>query len=288
MSVPVAAELMIHYELTSPTAIAGCLLVGLLVGCFNATLIVFLRVPPLLATLGTMFTIQGLKRWLVDGQTLTTGMRLNDGTVVKGKIAEDFTSIDSKKLLGMPISVYLFLVIALLMPGLPGAHPLRPGVLRGRRQRGSRPAGGTGCGATSSPPTPSPACSRRSPASSSPSRLRQGDVTAGDSSLLDAVAHDARRLRGPRREEAQCARHLRRCGLHRPDPARPDHARPPVLHAGPHQGAGADLRPPDVLLPASARAATAGPVPWHRLPRPPRRAAPARPAWRFDMAERWC
>ena len=45
----------------------------------NAALIVWLHVPPLLATLGTMFTVQGLKKWLVDGQTLTTGMTLPDG-----------------------------------------------------------------------------------------------------------------------------------------------------------------------------------------------------------------
>ncbi|NUP34202.1 MAG: ABC transporter permease [Streptomycetaceae bacterium] len=188
LSVTVAAELMIHYELTGATAIAGCLLVGLLVGCFNATLIVFLRVPPLLATLGTMFTIQGLKRWLVDGQTLTTGMRLNDGTVVKGKFTEDFTSIDSKKLLGMPISVYLFLAIALLMwVFLERTRYGRVFYAVGGNEEAARLAG-TRVRRYKFAAYAISGLLASVAGIILASRLRQGDVTAGDSSLLDAVA----------------------------------------------------------------------------------------------------
>ena len=67
LSVTVAALVMVRWALTGGTAIAACLLAGLLVGCVNAALIVWLNVPPLLATLGTLFTVQGLKRWMVDG-----------------------------------------------------------------------------------------------------------------------------------------------------------------------------------------------------------------------------
>ena len=73
LSVTVAAVVMVREALTGGTAIIACLLAGLLVGCVNAALIVWLNVPPLLAALGTMFTVQGLKRWLVDGQTFCLG-----------------------------------------------------------------------------------------------------------------------------------------------------------------------------------------------------------------------
>lgn len=188
LSVTVAALTMIRFALTGPTALLACLVAGLIVGCLNALLIVKLHVPPLLATLGMMFTIQGLKRYLVSGQTLVTGMTLPDGTSVKGRFTDDFAAIDGKNILGVPISVYLFLLISLVMwiflertrfgrlfyaiggnaeaARLAGAHVRRyqfaayaiSGVL----------AAVAGIILAS--------------------RLRQGDVTAGDSSLLDAVA----------------------------------------------------------------------------------------------------
>ncbi|HTF52143.1 MAG TPA: hypothetical protein VK735_32270, partial [Pseudonocardia sp.] len=105
LSVTVAAVVMIRLALTGPSAIVACLLAGALVGCINAGLIVLLNVPPLLATLGTMFTIQGLKRWLVDGQTLITGMTLPGGGKVSGRFTDDFTAIDGTQVLGVPISV---------------------------------------------------------------------------------------------------------------------------------------------------------------------------------------
>ena len=115
LSVTVAALVMVRWALTGGTAIAACLLAGLLVGCVNAALIVWLNVPPLLATLGTLFTVQGLKRWMVDGQTLISGLTLPSGERLTGRFTDDFTAIDGSQLLGIPLSVYLFVVIAVLV-----------------------------------------------------------------------------------------------------------------------------------------------------------------------------
>ena len=188
LSVTVAALVMIKYALTGPTAIIACLLTGLAVGCFNAVLIVLLNIPPLLATLGTMFTVQGLKRWLVDGQTLVTGMRLQGGEPMKGRFTSDFAAIDSSKFLGLPISVYIFLVLALLMwvflertrygrvfyavGGNPEAARLAGAKVPRFRFAAYAVSGILGAIA----------------GIILASRLRQGDVTAGDSTLLDAVA----------------------------------------------------------------------------------------------------
>ncbi|KRV51292.1 sugar ABC transporter permease [Wenjunlia vitaminophila] len=188
LSVTVAAMMMIQYEFTGPVAILACLIAGMVVGALNGTLIVLLKVPPLLATLGMMFAIQGLKRWLVDGQTLTTGMTLSDGTVVKGNFTDDFTAIDSKEIIGIPLSVYLLLLITLLMwvflertrygrvfhavGGNPEAARLA-GTRVWRYKFGAYVVSGMLAAVAGIVLA---------------SRLRQGDVTAGDSALLDAVA----------------------------------------------------------------------------------------------------
>jgi simple sugar transport system permease protein len=188
LSVTVAAVVMIRLALTGPSAIVACLLAGALVGCVNAGLIVVLNVPPLLATLGTMFTVQGLKRWLVDGQTLITGMTLPSGTTVRGRFTSDFTGIDGNQVFGVPLSVYLFVLIAVLVwLFLERTRYGRVFYAVGGNAEAARLAG---------------ARVRRYQFAAYAisgvlaavagiilaSRLRQGDVTAGDSALLDAVA----------------------------------------------------------------------------------------------------
>lgn len=188
LSVTVAALVMIRYALTGPTALVACLIAGLLVGSINAVLIVLLNVPPLLATLGMMFTIQGLKRYLVDGQTLVTGMTLPSGVQVKGRFTSDFAAIDGKNVLGVPISVYLFVLISVLMwiflertrygrlfYAVGGnAEAARLAGARVRRYQFAAYAISGVLAAVAGIILAS--------------RLRQGDVTAGDSALLDAVA----------------------------------------------------------------------------------------------------
>ena len=188
LSVTVAAVTMVRLALTGPSALLACLLAGALVGCVNAGLIVLLNVPPLLATLGTMFTVQGLKRWLTDGQTLTTGMTLPDGTRMTGRFTDDFAAIDGTQLLGVPISVYLFLIIAVLtwvflertrygrVFYAVGGN-VEAARLAGARVRRYQFAAYAVSGVLAAVAGIVLA-----------SRLRQGDVTAGDSALLDAVA----------------------------------------------------------------------------------------------------
>ena len=144
--------------------------------------------PPLLAALGTMFTVQGLKRWLVDGQTLITGLTLPSGERVTGRFTDDFTAIDGTQLLGIPLSVYLFAVIAVLVwVFLERTRYGRVFYAVGGNAEAARLAGARvrrfqfGAYAMSGVLAAVAGIILAS-------RLRQGDVTAGDSALLDAVA----------------------------------------------------------------------------------------------------
>jgi simple sugar transport system permease protein len=188
LSVTVAALVMVRWALNGTTAIVACLLAGLLVGCVNAALIVLLNVPPLLAALGTMFTVQGLKRWMVDGQTLITGLTLPSGEQLTGRFTDDFTAIDGSQLLGVPLSVYLFAVIAVLVwLFLERTRFGRVFYAVGGNAEAARLAGARvrrfqfGAYAISGLLAAVAGIILAS-------RLRQGDVTAGDSALLDAVA----------------------------------------------------------------------------------------------------
>lgn len=188
LSVTVAALVMIRFNLTGATAILLCLLAGAAVGCLNAVLIVFLKIPDLLATLGVMFTIQGLKKWLVDGQTLTTGMTLPNGEKMPGRFTSEFSAVDGSKLLGIPFSVILLILIGFLVwvflertrygrlfyavGGNPEAARLA-GVHVNRHRFAAYAISGVLASVAGIILA---------------SRLRQGDVTAGDSVLLDAVA----------------------------------------------------------------------------------------------------
>ncbi|MCX4975845.1 MULTISPECIES: ABC transporter permease [unclassified Streptomyces] len=108
LGVTVAAKTMVSYNQVGAVAILAVIAAGALAGLLNALLIVVLKIPDMLATLGTMFVIQGTKLILVDGQSITPGMTQSDGTTAPGRFTEGFLRIDRGTLLGIPVSVLIF------------------------------------------------------------------------------------------------------------------------------------------------------------------------------------
>ena len=112
MSVTVAAMTMVIYAQQGSVAIFAVLLAGAAVGAVNALLIVVLKIPDLLATLAIMFLIQGLKLVPVDGQSVSSGLILRDGTVAKGKFTSGFLEINRGELGPVPYPVVIWAVLA--------------------------------------------------------------------------------------------------------------------------------------------------------------------------------
>ncbi|WP_405926219.1 ABC transporter permease [Streptomyces sp. NBC_00035] len=108
LGVTVAAKTMVSYNQVGAVAILAVIAAGALAGLLNALLIVVLKIPDMLATLGTMFVIQGTKLILVDGQSITPGMTQSNGTTAPGRFTEGFLRIDRGTLLGIPVSVLIF------------------------------------------------------------------------------------------------------------------------------------------------------------------------------------
>ena len=114
LAVQLAAMSMVFYNLTGVVAVGVALLGGLVVGIINAVLIVVCRIPDLLATLGMMFVVQGGKLILVMGQSISSGMVMPNGSTAPGKFDPNFILIDRGAIgpISFPVIIMVVLVVA--------------------------------------------------------------------------------------------------------------------------------------------------------------------------------
>ncbi|PID98604.1 MAG: sugar ABC transporter permease [Actinomycetales bacterium] len=188
LAVQLAAMGMVFYDLTGETAIGFVLIAGIGVGLLNAFLIIICKIPDLLATLGTMFVIQGAKLIPVQGQSVSAGTIMSNGQVAPGKFTASFLAIDRAMIGPVPFPVILMLILTAaswfflsrtkwgrVMYAI-GANPeaarlagVRVGLYRGLAYVLSGLFASVG-------------------GLILVSRIGQGDVNAGASSLLEAVA----------------------------------------------------------------------------------------------------
>ncbi|TKW64906.1 MAG: ABC transporter permease [Paracoccus denitrificans] len=119
-SMMLAAYAQVIWQLGAVEAVVLCLLMGALVGAVNGLLIVKMKVPDLLATLGMMFLLMGLQRIPTEGNSISTGMALPDGSSATGTFSPSFLMLGRHRLDFfienlLPLSVVFLLAIALLV-----------------------------------------------------------------------------------------------------------------------------------------------------------------------------
>ncbi|EYD75551.1 Ribose ABC transport system, permease protein RbsC [Rubellimicrobium mesophilum DSM 19309] len=113
-----SAYVMVVWEMSALAAVVLCLLMGAAVGMINGFLIVKMKVPDLLATLGMMFVLLGVQRIPTEGNSIATGMALPDGTNATGVFSPAFLALGRLRLWNvLPLSVVFLLVIAVLVWG---------------------------------------------------------------------------------------------------------------------------------------------------------------------------
>ncbi len=96
-------------------AIIAALSVGALVGLLNGFLTVQMRIPDLLATLGVMFLLLGLQLIPTEGRSIAAGMILGDGSVASGRFSAAFLELGRTRLFGVvPVPVVIMLVLGLI------------------------------------------------------------------------------------------------------------------------------------------------------------------------------
>lgn len=113
LSTVVTASLMVWYDMPLWLVLLLPLFVGVLVGVVNSFLIVVVGIPDLLATLGMMYIVAGLHRTYTEGYSIYNNMPLTSGGTAPGQLSEAFLWIGQGKMLGLPVPVWIMLVMVL-------------------------------------------------------------------------------------------------------------------------------------------------------------------------------
>lgn len=116
MSVMMASYCMVVLEMSGITALLVCLTIGATIGLINGLLIVKVKIPDLLATLGMMFLIQGLQLIPSGGRSIGTGMMLADGEEAMGMFSESFLYLGQGRVFELiPMPVIFMLILAIIV-----------------------------------------------------------------------------------------------------------------------------------------------------------------------------
>jgi simple sugar transport system permease protein len=106
---------MVVLQLGAAATVALALGAGAAIGLANGLLIVGLRIPDLLATLGMMFLLAGLQLIPSAGRSITTGLILPDGSTAQGAFDSAFLAIGRSHLWGFaPLPVVIVAALALV------------------------------------------------------------------------------------------------------------------------------------------------------------------------------
>jgi simple sugar transport system permease protein len=114
LTVMVAASAMVIHNLSGPAAILLGLGAGLGVGLLNAAMVVLARIPDLVATLATLFLVNGMTLLGVSGQSVAEGMSVN-GTTATGTFSPIFKWLGSGTVAGIHACVIVAGVVFLLV-----------------------------------------------------------------------------------------------------------------------------------------------------------------------------
>ncbi|WP_145489958.1 ABC transporter permease [Yersinia aleksiciae] len=106
----IVVSLFVWYGFGTTGAIVLTLLICTLVGLFNAFLIVVLKIPDMLATLASLFVIQGVAMTYSYGGSITQNMLLPSGDMAEGVVPEMFSALGQ-----VPVIVLIMLAVTIVV-----------------------------------------------------------------------------------------------------------------------------------------------------------------------------
>lgn len=116
LGVMISAYMMVVLEFGGIITIVTVLLLGALIGFINGVLIVRVKIPDLLATLGMMFLVQGLQLIPSGGRSIGRGAVLSGGVTAQGQFADYFLFLGQGRILSIvPTAVTIMVVVAILV-----------------------------------------------------------------------------------------------------------------------------------------------------------------------------
>jgi simple sugar transport system permease protein len=170
-------------------AAVACLVLGIAAGLFNGVLITRLHVPDQLATLGTLFLLAGLQLIPTGGRSLATGTILPDGSEASGTFPAAFLALGRARLFEIvPAPVLVLLVLTLLVSAVMALTRWGRVIYAiGGNETAARLAGAPAARYRVAAYVASGAIASLGGLLIA-ARVGRGDVSAGHSLLLDAVA----------------------------------------------------------------------------------------------------
>lgn len=112
----IAAKIMVIWEMGPVLAIIIPLIVGVLIGCINAFLIIKIGISDMLTTLSMMFVLTGISITFQSGSAIYNYMPLpNNGGMAPGTMSEAYLYIGQGKVFGIPFPVIIMLTVVVLV-----------------------------------------------------------------------------------------------------------------------------------------------------------------------------
>lgn len=115
LAMMLSAISLVVFRLDAPSAIAIALIGGLAVGALNVLLVVRFAIPDLLATLATLFVVQGFQLVITGGRSVATGFRLPDETAATGVFTPEFLALGRGILGPVPVPVVVTAVVVIAL-----------------------------------------------------------------------------------------------------------------------------------------------------------------------------
>ncbi|ARK28945.1 ABC transporter permease [Halalkalibacter krulwichiae] len=114
LSNAIVISMFVWFSQNTTIAIFSAIIAALLVGAFNALMIVKVKIPDMLLTLATMFIVQGIALTYTRGATVSQNMVMPDGTFATGTISPAFAKIGQVPwiiiiMLVVVVAVHIFL-----------------------------------------------------------------------------------------------------------------------------------------------------------------------------------
>lgn len=114
-SMMTASYVMVVFDGGTTLAIVSAIGVGVVVGLINGFLTVQMRIPDLLTTLGMMFLLLGLQLIPTEGRSISAGMTLSNGETAQGSFTEAFLFLGRARIFDIiPVPVVIMLILAVI------------------------------------------------------------------------------------------------------------------------------------------------------------------------------
>lgn len=110
LSDAIVISLFVWYGWSTIAALPMTIAICLIIGAFNAFLIIKIRIPDLIATLSSLFIFQGVAMTYTHGGSITANMTMHNGSTATGKITEAFTSLGQ-----VPAIIIIMIVVVIIV-----------------------------------------------------------------------------------------------------------------------------------------------------------------------------